>query len=367
MKTISIRLGEHAYPIFVTPNLGNTSEALAVLKETVGNRSCLVVTDSNVAPLYLNAACEFLEQAGATHIATATIPAGEQNKTLSTVERLYHHAVSGKMDRRSVIVAVGGGVVGDLAGFVAATYQRGIGFIQAPTTLLGMVDSSVGGKVGVDLPEGKNLVGAFHQPQLVLIGMRCLSTLPEREWKCGLAEVVKYGMIMDEAFFARLETQADAILAHDPAVLAEVIARCCRLKGDVVEQDERESGLREILNYGHTFGHALETLGGYSVLSHGEAVAIGMRMAARMAVLLGRITPEVEARQEALLSKFGLGAVPAALKDITAPHLLMTMRLDKKSRSGKLRLVLPSRIGHCETVEIAQETQVLQAIEAILR
>lgn len=365
MRTISIRLDQHAYPIFVG-DIAGSPEALTVLASIVHDRSCLLVTDTHVAGLYLNAACEMLEHAGAAHIATATIPAGEQNKTLATVERLYHQAVSGKMDRKSVVVALGGGVVGDLAGFVAATYQRGIGFVQMPTSLLGMVDSSVGGKVGVDLPEGKNLVGAFYQPQLVLTNLAWLGTLPEREWKCGMAEVVKYGMIMDEPFFARLESQAGALLAHKPAALEEVVSRCCRLKGDVVEQDEKESGLREILNYGHTFGHALETLGGYSVLSHGEAVAIGMRMAARTAVLLGRIGPEAEARQEALLRKFGLGTVPVELKEITAAHLLMTMRLDKKSRSGKLRLVLPSRVGHCETVEIAQETVVLQAIETIL-
>ena len=366
MNIVTVSLERQSYAILIgrRPHL---SDLFAWLGPVVQGRSCLVVSDTNVAPLFLEEAKKHLELVESGPVSTAIMPAGEQHKTIRTLEGLYHDAVVAGLDRKSVIVALGGGVVGDTAGFLAATWQRGVRFVQVPTTLLAMVDSSVGGKVAVDLPEGKNLVGAFHQPDCVVTDLATLDTLPDREWKCGFAEIVKYGVIMDEPFFARLEKDADALLAHDPTVLEAVISRCCELKAQVVGQDEKESGLREILNYGHTFGHALETLGGYAALSHGEAVAIGMRMAARLALLLGRIDAAMEQRQETLLQRLGLGNPPAEIRALDPQTVLDAMRLDKKSRAGKLRLVLPSRLGHCETVQGIDETLVRQAITAILK
>ena len=252
-------------------------------------------------------------------------------------------------DRKSIVVAVGGGVVGDLAGFVAATYARGVGFFQVPTTLLAQVDSSVGGKVGINLPGAKNMVGAFWQPLGVLIDVETLATLPEREYRAGLAEVVKYGVILDEEFFTYLEENTAAINDQDASVLTRVVQRCCRLKADVVEQDEREiTGLRAVLNYGHTFGHALEAAGGYGQILHGEAVSIGMMCAARLAARMGRVGDDFVARQQKLLDALSL---PIATPEFDPDKLLDLMYRDKKAEAGKLRFVLPDRIGHVEVVK----------------
>jgi len=245
-------------------------------------------------------------------------------------------------------VAGGGGAGGDWAGFVAATYARGVRFLQVPTTLLAQVDSSVGGKVGINLPAAKNMVGAFLQPMGVLIDTATLETLPEREYRAGLGEVVKYGVILDGEFFSYLEANVAGLNAHDHEVLREVIARCCRLKADVVEKDEREeTGLRAVLNYGHTFGHAFETLTGYGKLLHGEAVAVGMLCASRLAERLGRVNAEFTARQQRLLEALGLMTkIPSLDHDL----VLRSMLHDKKVEHGKLRFVLPARMGHCELV-----------------
>jgi 3-dehydroquinate synthase len=241
------------------------------------------------------------------------------------------------------VVAVGGGVIGDLAGFVAATYNRGLGLLMVPTTLLAMVDSSVGGKVGVNHPRGKNLIGAFHQPAGVWIDTAVLRTLPDREYKSGLAEVVKYGVILDADFFAWLERHVPAILAREPAALRHLVTRCCRLKADVVEKDEREeTGLRAVLNYGHTFAHAFEAVGGYGSWLHGEAVAAGMVCASRLAQRRGLVGAELTQRQVRLLGAFGLPTAPRAWDP---ESLLAAMRLDKKALAGRLRLVLPRRLG----------------------
>jgi 3-dehydroquinate synthase len=249
-------------------------------------------------------------------------------------------------DRKSVVVAVGGGVIGDLAGFVAATFARGIGFIQVPTTLLAQVDSSVGGKVGINLPGAKNMVGAFWQPLGVLIDTDVLNTLPEREYRAGLAEVVKYGVILDADFFAYLEDHVDQLNARDAEVLQQVAARSCQLKAAVVAADERETtGLRAVLNYGHTFCHAIEAVTGYGEYLHGEAVAIGMLCASRLAESLGRIDTEVTRRQLDLLTSLGL---PSSVPDVDHDRLLEAMQRDKKVEHGKLRFVLPSRMGHVE-------------------
>ena len=251
-------------------------------------------------------------------------------------------------DRKSVVIAVGGGVVGDLAGFIAATFGRGVAFVQVPTTLLAHVDSSVGGKVGVNLPQAKNMVGAFWQPRGVLIDIAALDTLPDREYRAGLAEVVKYGVIMDSEFFNYLEQNTDAINSRQPDVLCRMIERCCQLKADVVENDEREeTGLRAILNYGHTFCHAVESVAGYGRYLHGEAVSIGMLCASRLAELLGRVDPDVSERQRALLAALQL---PLEIEGLDDDALVQSMLQDKKVEHGQLRFVLPDRIGHVELV-----------------
>lgn len=352
MNTVDIRLPGASYSILIAHGLLNgDAAATAALRACVASRRCLVVTDSHVEPLYAEAATRLLESAGAAAVQRCAFPAGECSKTMGTLETLTRTAAGAGLDRHSVVVALGGGVVGDVAGFLAAVYMRGVACVQVPTTLLAMVDSSVGGKVAVDLPEGKNLVGAFHQPRLVLADLGTLATLPPREWRCGLAEVVKYGIIMDAPFFAMLEAQADHLTAPPPELLAEVVTRCCQLKAQVVENDEREQGRRAILNYGHTFGHALESATGFALLNHGEAVAIGMGMAADLAVRLGLATADVPRRQDALLRRCGLPVRLGPEFAPTAEDVLERMHADKKVANGRLRLVLPRRIGHVELIE----------------
>jgi 3-dehydroquinate synthase len=265
-----------------------------------------------------------------------------------------------------VVFAVGGGVVGDAAGFVAATYARGVPFVQVPTSLLADVDSSVGGKVGVNHPRAKNMIGAFHQPMGVLIDTAALTTLPDREYRSGLAEVVKYGVILDPELFAELETFADELNARQPARLARVIARSCRLKADIVEKDEFErTGLRAALNYGHTFAHAFEALCGYGELLHGEAVSIGMVCASRLAERRGLIDAIVTSRQVQLLERFGLPIALPPGSRFSADDVIARMRLDKKAVAGQLRFVLPTRLGHVETIAGIPEDDVRQVLAVI--
>ena len=269
-------------------------------------------------------------------------------------------------DRHTVVVAVGGGVVGDLAGFVAATFARGLPLLMVPTTLLAQVDSSVGGKVGINHAHGKNLIGAFHQPLGVYLDTAVVDTLPLRDYRSGLAEVVKYGVILDEPFFTWLEANVAGINERSAAALRHIVARCCRLKADVVEQDEYEhTGLRAVLNYGHTFAHAFEALSGYGELQHGEAVAIGMVYAARLAAKLGRIDGSLTTRQSNLLSSLGLPtSLPNSLKlKLTTADILDRMRLDKKTTAGRLRFVLPTRLGHVELVDNVPEHSVIAVLE----
>jgi 3-dehydroquinate synthase len=284
------------------------------------------------------------------------VPPGETSKSLAQVADLYDHLVDLKADRSTVVVALGGGVVGDLAGFVAATYARGLPLVQVPTTLLSMVDSSVGGKTGVNHPKGKNLIGSFHQPAGVLIDTATLATLPDREYRAGLAEVVKYGVILDSSFFAYLEHHAADINAREPSVLRRIVATSCELKAAVVEQDEYEtSGLRAVLNYGHTFAHAFEALAGYGELLHGEAVSIGMLYASRLAARLERIPDSLTERQRMLLEALRIPTrLPASFR-ATPVELIECMRLDKKSMAGRLRFVLPTRLGHVELVRDVPE------------
>jgi 3-dehydroquinate synthase len=293
--------------------------------------------------------------------AVATVPAGEGSKSLAELSRLYDALYDMAADRRTAVVAVGGGVVGDLGGFAAATYNRGLPLLMVPTTLLAMVDSSVGGKTGVNHPKGKNLIGAFHQPAGVWIDTAFLDTLPDREFRSGLAEVVKYGVILDADFFEELEANAGAILDRDPERLQAIIARSCRLKADVVEKDEREeTGLRAVLNYGHTFAHAFEAVAGYGTWLHGEAVAAGMVCAGRLAERLGRVPDGFTRRQAQLLEAFGLPTAP--LPGWPADALIDAMRRDKKAAGGSLRFVLPTRLGHVELVDGVQESLVREVM-----
>ena len=355
--TVHVGLAERSYDIHIgSDNLPTVGELVAGLEDVT---HAILITDSNVRELYGETARKSLSSAN-LQVDIMTVPAGESSKSTGIAEELWKQLLSLGADRKSVIVALGGGVVGDLAGFVAATYGRGIRFVQIPTTLLATVDSSVGGKVGINLPGAKNMVGAFWQPQSVLIDVNVLQSLPARDYHAGLAEVVKYGVIQDEGFFSRLENNVGLILDRDPEFMRDVIARCCELKAYVVENDERETtGLRAILNYGHTFCHAIEACTGYGTYMHGEAVAIGMLCASRLAESLNRITAEDTARQRDLLEQLTLPIdLPA---DFEREPMVEAMKKDKKAEHGKIRFILPSRIGHVELVDDVEDALALAA------
>ena len=336
MPQLTVSLADRSYPIRIESGLLNQS----VLPIDFGKRNILIVSDSNVAPLYAKKLKTFIQR---NDCLIWIMPAGEQEKTLSRFSELINSLAENKLTRDSCILALGGGVVGDLAGFAAACYMRGIDFIQIPTSLLAMVDSSVGGKTAVDLPAGKNLVGAFFQPKAVWIDPNVLATLPEREYKAGLAEVVKYGAVMDDEFFDWLENNAQALLAKQPEILEQAIAKSCQYKADIVARDEHEQGDRTLLNFGHTFGHALEVLLDYNTLVHGEAVAIGMVLAAKFSAELGYAKTDDTVRLEKLLHTFGLPTkMPVGLN---AAHILEKMRIDKKATTGEIRLILWRGIG----------------------
>src|SRR5262245_49797525 len=355
--TIRVALAERSYDIAI--GRGTLNAAGQFVLERLPAKQAVVITDSGVRRPHGERVSQSLAASGIKSD-LVEVPAGESSKSLAQAERLYGELLRLKADRKTVVVAVGGGVIGDLAGFVAATFARGLAFVEVPTTLLAHVDSSVGGKVGVNLPAAKNIVGAFWQPAGVLIDLDTLKTLPEREYRSGLAEVVKYGVILDADFFAWLESHAAELIARDPAALEHVIARSCRLKADVVERDERElTGLRAVLNYGHTFCHAIETVSGYGKYLHGEAVAMGMVCASRLAQRLGRISADVSARQARLLTTLGL---PTAVANLDHDHLLAAMDRDKKTELGQLRFVLPSRLGMVEVVGGIAEDAVRAAL-----
>jgi len=357
--TIRVALGQRSYDIAI--GRGTLAAAGQFVLDRLPAKHAVVITDSGVRQPHGESVSRSLAASGIKSD-LVEVPAGESSKSLAEAERLYGELVRFKADRKTVVVAVGGGVIGDLAGFVAATFARGLAFLQVPTTLLAHVDSSVGGKVGVNLPTAKNIVGAFWQPAGVLIDLDTLATLPEREYRSGLAEVVKYGVILDADFFGWLESHAGELIARDPAALEYVIARSCRLKADVVERDERElTGLRAALNYGHTFCHAIETVSGYGAYLHGEAVAIGMVCASRLAEGIGRIGPDVTARQVALLAKLGL---PTVVTNLDYDALLAAMQRDKKAEHGQLRFVLPSRLGSVEVVGGVNEASVRAVLKA---
>jgi 3-dehydroquinate synthase len=344
MRTVPVSLGSRSYPILVGNQL--LSRLGSECKKLGLGAKCVVITDANVGSLYSKSAIEHLQNAGFDPH-EIQIPTGETAKSLKVVEECYNNLAAQRIERKSFVVALGGGVVGDLAGFVAASYLRGLAFVQVPTTLLAQVDSSVGGKVGVNLKAGKNLVGAFYQPRLVICDLDSLKTLPEREFRAGLAEVIKYGIIHDEALFRRLEREMKAILNRDPKILAPIIARCCEIKADVVGKDETESGLRAILNFGHTVGHGLEAISGYGKYLHGEAISIGQIVAARISQK-SLTLKQVEC--DRIRNLFAAAGLPVSIKltEVQKKRLFSAMTLDKKVSDGEVKFVLARRIGRVE-------------------
>jgi 3-dehydroquinate synthase len=361
---VFVSLGPRSYEVRVVS--GCVEEfgpfARSALEATWGGRNCrraFIITDEHVVSLEARFS-EALKSVGITPT-LAVVQAGEASKSLHRAADLYDDLVKIRADRHTAVVALGGGVVGDLAGFVAATYARGLPLLMVPTSLLAQVDSSVGGKVGVNHPRAKNVIGAFHQPVGVWIDTDTLASLPPRELRCGLAEVVKHGMILDAAFFHELERDAPSILNRDPGALRRIVGHSCRIKGDVVTRDEREeTGLRAVLNFGHTIGHAIESVAGYGgEFRHGEAVSVGMIAECRLAERLGWVSPEVTQRLTALLERFSL---PISAPGLDESKLLDAMSRDKKNRQGSIRFVLPRGIGQVELTDAPREADIRWAL-----
>jgi len=353
-ERVDIALGERSYPILIGPRL---LEDAQLLSTHITARSLLIVTNETIAPLYLPKLQSALQ---GRRVATLILPDGEQHKTLESFSRILDSLVAERMNRDAAAVALGGGVIGDMVGFAAACYQRGIDYVQVPTTLLAQVDSSVGGKTGVNHPRGKNMIGAFHQPRCVLADTSTLQTLPAREYSAGLAEVVKYGFIYDIAFLQWIEANVEPLRAREDAVVMHAVRRSCEIKADVVGQDEREHGLRAILNLGHTFGHAIETASGYGNWLHGEAVAAGMVMAADMSTRLGWLQQAERDRVVQVLTRLGLPVEPPRIGAQRGREL---MGMDKKVLGGRIRLVLLQGLGKATVVD----DYAAQALDATLQ
>ncbi|OUL23741.1 3-dehydroquinate synthase [Nostoc sp. T09] len=341
-SVIKVNLPQQSYEIAIAPgSLDRLGEQMSSLKL---GKKVLLVSNPTIFKHYGERATASLTAAG-FEVASSILPAGERYKNLNSIQKLYDTALENRLERSSTIVALGGGVIGDMAGFAAATWLRGINVVQVPTTLLAMVDSAIGGKTGVNHPQGKNLIGAFHQPRLVLIDPDVLKTLPMREFRAGMAEVIKYGVIWDAELFVQMEASKhlNQLRYIKPELIDAILTRSCQAKADVVGKDEKEAGLRAILNYGHTIGHAVESLTGYRVVNHGEAVGIGMVAAGQIAVELRMWQKEDTERQNALIQKAGLPTqLPSGL-DIEA--IVDALQLDKKVKAGKVRFVLPTQIG----------------------
>jgi len=358
MITLEVSLGERAYPIYIGQGLLARTD---LLRAFVKGQRALIVTNDVVAPLYLDAVRQGLGDASCD---TLILPDGEQTKTLQTLSLIYDKLLAERHERSTTLVALGGGVIGDITGFAAATYQRGVNFIQVPTTLLSQVDSSVGGKTGVNHPLGKNMIGAFYQPQCVVADTQVLQSLPDRELKAGLAEVIKYGLIDNLPFFQWLEGNIDALVAGDQALLAEAVRVSCQDKARIVAADEKEGGVRALLNLGHTFGHAIENAMGYGAWLHGEAVAAGMVMAADLSARLGWISVADARRAKALLQRAGLPVAPPA--DISVQDYMRLMAFDKKVVGGKIRFILMRGLGQAvieSGIDAALLEQTLEAKE----
>jgi 3-dehydroquinate synthase len=355
MDKLIVDLGERSYPISIGENLLEQSE---LFSSAIAGKKVMIVTNDVVAPLYLQKCRETLK---GFQVDEVILPDGEQHKNLSTFETILSELLVRKHARDTTIVALGGGVIGDMAGFAAACYQRGIAFIQVPTTVLSQVDSSVGGKTAVNHALGKNMIGAFYQPQAVIIDINCLKTLPAREFSAGMAEVIKYGIIYDHAFFTWLEENVAKIKALQADAITYMIKRCCEIKAEVVALDEKEGGIRALLNLGHTFGHAIEAEQGYGNWLHGEAVAVGMILAAETAAQLGLIERTQVERITALIKQFDLPLSSPEM--MTYANYAEHMQLDKKVLNGKLRLVLPTSIGSSELFDNVSEAILRRVIE----
>lgn len=358
-RELKVELGESSYPIFIGSGLLSKKHFLS--KQLGEHSQLLVISNETIAPLYLKPLTQELQDSfPKAIILTHTLPDGESFKTLEQCEKVLTHLLESRFHRNSAILALGGGVIGDLAGFSAAVYQRGIDFYQLPTTLLAQVDSSVGGKTAVNHSLGKNMIGAFHQPRGVFIDTDTLKTLPDREFAAGLAEVIKYGLIQDAEFFEWIEDNLSGILDKNQSLLAKMIEVACRNKAKVVAEDEKETGLRAILNFGHTFGHAFEQQLGYGTWLHGEAVACGMLIATRLSEKLGKVPPEIGDRLENMLSATGLPkAFPSHLQ---CEDVLATMRLDKKNHSDKLRLIMLNDLGQAIITEEVEDKLILEEL-----
>jgi 3-dehydroquinate synthase len=356
MKQLTVDLGERSYPIYIGDALLGQS---ALLQKHIPGTSALIVSNDTVAPLYLSKVSAMLS--GIRH-ESVILPDGEEYKNLEVLNRIYDACLSHHLDRNTTIIALGGGVVGDMAGFAAASYQRGVNLIQIPTTLLSQVDSSVGGKTGVNHALGKNMIGAFYQPRAVIADTSTLNTLPERELCAGLAEIIKYGLIRDRSFFDWINDNLDALLRRDPQALAYAIEVSCQVKADVVAADERESGQRALLNLGHTFGHAIENGMGYGQWLHGEAVGAGMAMAARLSQILGWLDTD---QTEAVIDQIRRAKLPVhAPADLSVDQFIELMSVDKKVLDGVLRLVLMKDIGDAVVTHAYTESQLREAIQS---
>lgn len=349
MQTLTVDLGERSYPIHIGPALLGQSERLL---RHLAQKRVAIVTNTTVAPLYLEKLSQALRAAG-VDVLPIVLPDGEAYKDWRTLNQIFDELLKHRAERKTTLIALGGGVVGDMTGFAAACYQRGVPFIQIPTTLLAQVDSSVGGKTGINHPLGKNMIGAFYQPKLVLADTDTLRTLPARELSAGLAEVIKYGLIWDAQFFSWLESNMSALRALEPDAVAHAIYRSCEIKAQVVAADERESGLRALLNLGHTFGHAIEAGMGYGNWLHGEAVGAGMVLAARLSALMGLIAEDELARIEALVAAAGL---PVEAPALGMAQYMSAMGIDKKVEDGRIRFVLLRCVGEAfVTADVTQD------------
>ena len=355
MPIVTVALGERAYSIHIERGLLSDP---ASLPARLSGQNVAVVSNETVAPLYLQTVRASLRAAGAKPF-EIVLPDGEAYKDWQTLNRIFDALLEHHCERGDTLIALGGGVIGDMGGFAAACYQRGMDFIQMPTTLLAQVDSSVGGKTAINHPLGKNMIGAFHQPSRVVIDIDTLSTLPRRELSAGMAEVIKYGLMRDADFLCWLEDHMPELMARDATSLIEAIGRACRHKAEIVAEDEREQGARALLNLGHTFGHAIETGMGYGVWLHGEAVAAGTLMAARLSMRMGWLSTADVARIERL---FAAAALPVRAPDLGAERYLELMRHDKKVRRGRLRLVLLKTLGEAVVSEAASEAEIMEAI-----
>ncbi|MBF0212078.1 MAG: 3-dehydroquinate synthase [Magnetococcales bacterium] len=358
LHSLTVELGPRSYDILI--GSGILAGLGSALQSRFRGRRIAVVSNETVAPLYLAQTRDALEGAG-FRVTEIILPDGESHKNWITLQRIFDGLIENRFERGDALLALGGGVIGDMTGFAAACHQRGVPFVQVPTTLLAQVDASVGGKTGINHPLGKNLIGAFHQPCLVLMDVETLHTLPKRERLAGLAEVIKYGVIWDRELFTLLETRLEAILTGEATLMVELLTRCCAIKAEIVAQDEREHGTRALLNFGHTFGHAIESLTGYDRWLHGEAVAAGMVVAGDLAARLGLCPPEEAEQVRALIERAGL---PTRLPAYPVEAYLEAMTHDKKVSAGKIRFVLPERLGRAVVRSDLPDTELQAALRA---